>query len=148
MLKCSDDDLETLQKMGIQDLYRGSYAEYEELNIVFDYLHTLQGRDATSMPMAATVSQLPRPQVNHVHRCSVPMPGENDHRDLLVLALGCSQWKHLSHYCNSPLKYISFDPFRKSGFALWSRERMAALGLIHPRKRGHGSKSSDYYFLR
>ncbi|KAG4428501.1 hypothetical protein IFR05_016012 [Cadophora sp. M221] len=149
LLPWSADDLARLQQMEPIDFYnKSSYAEYEEVNTVVDYLHELRARDANNLPpMCDDFPPLPfqkRKMSNHYPRL---MPDKDDHDHLRIPAPGYSHWRGLSANSNSPLRYITFESFRRLGFALWSRERMASLGLLKPGNQAHGSKSTDYYFF-
>jgi hypothetical protein len=80
----------------------------------------------------------------------VPVPGEKDIMHLAIEAPALWIFRGLSYNINSPLRYISFDSFRRFGLALWSWERVASLGLLWPERAPNDrkpSKPSDFYYF-
>ncbi|KAE9368333.1 hypothetical protein N431DRAFT_428151 [Stipitochalara longipes BDJ] len=147
LLSWPGDDLGRLQRMEPKDLYnKSSHAEYEEVNTIVDYIQELRAQDATNLQVVELL-QLPLPRLEISKHCPIIVSGERDHDHLLIPAPACWRWRSLSSHSNSPLKYISFKPFRRFGFALWSRERMASLSLMNLPNQGRDAKSTDFYFF-
>ncbi|KAK1594179.1 uncharacterized protein LY79DRAFT_578807 [Colletotrichum navitas] len=46
---------------------------------------------------------------------------------------------------HSPIKYAGFGPYRKMGFAIWDRERLARLGLASPPGHGRVTGLGSYF---
>ncbi|KAH7336119.1 hypothetical protein BKA65DRAFT_458671 [Rhexocercosporidium sp. MPI-PUGE-AT-0058] len=148
LLSWPGDDLARLKRIQPKDFYsKTSYAEHEEIKTIVNYLDILRTGDSASLPVTTKLPDVLPKQLESPPTCPLSMPGDSDHDHLLIPAPGYSHWRGLSGHFDSPLRCISFDPFRRLGFALWSRHRMTSLGLLKPPNQGPGSKSTDYYFF-
>jgi hypothetical protein len=132
-----------------EDLYDNtSYHEYEEINTIVDYIQRLRAREASDLQISGA---LPLPSTSSENsNWSIPVPGKKDIMHLAIEALALWIFRSLSYDINSPLRYISFDSFRRFGLSLWSWERVASLGLVRPERAPDDrelSKASDFYYF-
>jgi len=140
------EDIERLEEMEEpRDLYnKPSLAENEEINTIVDYIQRLRIRDRSGSQHVRWF-QLPSPHFELAKDSPMPAFWADDHDDLLIPAPAYSQWRSLSSRKELPLRYVPFEPFKKLGFALWSRERMASLGFMNPNNPKDGARSIEYY---
>ncbi|KAI9833945.1 MAG: hypothetical protein M1819_003454 [Sarea resinae] len=124
------EDVERLQAMEPIDLYnehyRGFHFEFEEIQTVVDYTRELEAGNAASLPPVYEVKR----------SWPSPKPGTNgityiDGSELRIAeSMRMQIWENLSTSDASPLRYFSFKPFRRLGFAFWVEEKLSALGFM------------------
>lgn len=142
-------DLDSLHNMETRDLYDDSrYPEIEEINTIVDYIQQLRAQEAPDVQFGGVF-----PLLSTSFGCfswPIPVPGKDDLLDLSIEAPALWIYNGLSHHMSSPLRYISFDPFRRFGLALWSQERVASLGLGRPVRAPNSrepTKPVDFYYF-
>ncbi|KAL2069143.1 hypothetical protein VTL71DRAFT_15481 [Oculimacula yallundae] len=148
MLDWSSNDLMRLQDLEVDDFYlRSSFdSQYEEMNTMIDYIEIVWARESTDPGTSYTLPRLSLEQLQILDDYHLPMVDKDDHGLLLISAPACSLWRALRRDLNSPLKNVSFDPFSKLGFALWSGERLASLGLMNLHVQGSTMPHTNHFF--
>ncbi|KAF4635163.1 hypothetical protein G7Y89_g2926 [Cudoniella acicularis] len=149
LLSWSAADLESLQNMEPKDLYDDTrYPEFEEINTIVDYIQHLRARKASDLQVSGV---LPLPSTSFENsNWPILVPGKEDIMHLPIEAPALWIFRGISHNINHPLRYISFESFRRFGLALWSQERVASLGLVRPVRAPDDrepSKPIDFYYF-
>lgn len=149
-------DLEKLLAIGPIDLHtdlRGIPAQKfpdEEVLTILDYIeeihmddvsvNVLDGKSPISLlrPNDRRYWPAPLPPATHIERKRMILP---TFPIAIFNSLTVNDW--------SPLKNVSFGSFRKLGFALWSRHRMADSGFDHPdpTNKNQQKRSLDSYYF-
>ena len=130
-------------------LYREEpHPEFEELRSVMNYAQIVRGENITRQLEQA-------PGSPEVHRESLSTaPSENDWTELDHSSAGCKYYySYVNHgrnffgYGLSPLRHISFHPFRRLGLAFWDLQRMSAYGLLPPTQEPWDEFQTTFYLF-
>ncbi|KAH8646796.1 hypothetical protein BX600DRAFT_503656 [Xylariales sp. PMI_506] len=174
LLEWSDTDLKRLDEATVMDLHDpfGDYNDFDdsspEPELVLDEDHepniyqqdTLVENEAVRYAMEYTEAE----------QVVVPEDPVKTRKDWPILVEGEMDWEYFSYHnyaphaffhevmgsshgqvingpC-SPIQHISFDPFRRLGFAIWSIERMVGYGFLQPIWNPEKSESENKPFTR
>jgi hypothetical protein len=132
------EDIAKLKRNDIEGLGFDAQGELEELKTVMAYLRcTTDGR---FKEIDSSVLQLPWPSQEVDVYWTSPEPifkhfrGDKWEESIIYLDLGAQAINFaggiLTNSLWSPIKGVTFEPFRRFGFALWDCRRMVALGLL------------------
>lgn len=130
-------------------LYREEpHPEFEEIRSVMHYMREVQRED--SMRQLDRTSRFL--EVQRGMPC--PVPVESDWVELEIPSQGV---RHYDSYVDpgmnffgygfSPLRNISFGPFRSLGFAFWDLQRLAAYGLLPPLEEAWDHFQTTFYLF-
>lgn len=140
---------------GDDGLFRAAFynpvsVQAQQISSVMDYVEQRglknPASDRFKMPVNATPSTVHLP-------CSPapPLKRQNEKKKKIVERLHPPQmgylfFRNLATDYRSPLRYISFTPYRKYGFAFWDNERMVDLGFLPAPDEKHRFLSTELYF--
>jgi hypothetical protein len=169
LLNWPKGDIDVVNSMDPVDLYIGYdsntyfgyHPEIEEINTVIKfvqerprYSYSISSDDDSRKQLSPPPQEFNREWPAPIP-CDKDCPFKEDRTALTSPTYGyffyfCAQCCRLSRNVRyvsneySPLKYISFDPFRRLGFAIWSTQRMSRYGLV--RRRDNRISDDFFYF--
>ncbi|KAM0523672.1 hypothetical protein ACHAPS_005278 [Verticillium nonalfalfae] len=148
-------DVEQLWAMDVNAWFGHPTVYSEEVLTALYYVHHLEGRPLADScighpfsapstgPLGEYPLQLPKPlastagevnalgETTNVWPADVPHPPRGDFRARFGFEAYGYKWAQLlSQNVRSPIRTVSFRPFRALGFGLWDRQRLVAFGLV------------------
>ena len=129
--------------------------ESEQLLTVVDFLGQLSGERTGSTPIAFRMPQPPCAGQGSFHYiCALELQFGfrqdkwDQGRDRLHSnPLGFGFNRSIASGPRSPLQCISFEPYRRYGFAIWDNKRLTSLGFFHGDKARAWLQPDDLYFI-
>ncbi|UQC76231.1 uncharacterized protein CLUP02_17744 [Colletotrichum lupini] len=143
-------DLKT-EVLDIQSFYDSTStnfkAAYHEVMTAVDYLKSLSTSKTDSA--TALVDRMPSPEssIEDISPSSRGMPATPDTRRSALVLPADSLWivDSMGRNAHSPMKFAGFEPYRRMGFAIWDRNRLARLGLASPPGHGRVTGLGSYF---
>lgn len=139
----SDEVHDKLQREGFHFIWANLPPwELDEIDCVYEHLNDVQASTGTLAEDLEHPSAFPPGQDSHVAWISQPQPvPQNFETDYLwgqcmeafaLSSLGYN-WFHgyVHRMSTSPLRGLSFEPFRCLGFGIWDLKKMAALKMLN-----------------
>ncbi|KAK1674171.1 hypothetical protein BDP55DRAFT_668040 [Colletotrichum godetiae] len=122
-------------------------AAYHEVMTAIDYLQTLSTSKTHSV--TALVDRMPPSEspIEDISPSARGMPATPDSRRSALVLPADSLWivDSMGRNAHSPMKYAGFEPYRKMGFAIWDRDRLARLGMASPPGHGRVTGLGSYF---
>ncbi|EGY21102.1 uncharacterized protein VDAG_02626 [Verticillium dahliae VdLs.17] len=148
-------DVEQIWAMDVNAWFGHPTVYSEEVLTALYYVHHLEGKPLADScighpfsapstgPLGEYPLQLPKPwasttgevnalgETTNVWPADVPHPPRGDFRARFGFEAYGYKWAQLlSQNVRSPIRTVSFRPFRALGFGLWDRQRLVAFGLV------------------
>jgi hypothetical protein len=150
------DDLERLDEMDAADFYGCLSVEPEQVKTIMDYINEIQ--DKSEQPIAP--NRLPA-ALRKFHGATTTAPLDLVTYQRSHLPKFFSLPSHLNYYApgyrfvtsflssdpSSPLFYVSFEPFRRFGFAIWDDHRLCDLGMLNKPGQSRLARASHFYYI-
>ncbi|KXH44276.1 hypothetical protein CSIM01_08056 [Colletotrichum simmondsii] len=146
------EDLKT-EVLDIQSFYDSTTtnfkAAYHEVMTAVDYLKSLSTSKTDSA--TALMYRMPSPDssIEDISPSSRGMPATPETRRSALVLPADSLWivDSMGRNAHSPMKFAGFEPYRRMGFAIWDRNRLAGLGLASPPGHGRVTGLGSYFPL-
>ncbi|KAK1974110.1 hypothetical protein LZ30DRAFT_608892 [Colletotrichum cereale] len=116
---------------------------YHEVMTAVDFL---KGGDFGKTLSPATLSnRMPSNDCPSPSTAGMPLDSATRRSSLVLPADGLWIVDSMGRNAHSPIKYAGFGPYRRMGFAIWDRERLARLGLASPPGHGRVTGLGSYF---
>ncbi|KAL1969769.1 hypothetical protein VTN77DRAFT_7278 [Rasamsonia byssochlamydoides] len=136
------DDLDRLHWLDAATFWRATGVQAEQIWAVMEYIDEMETKGGCSAqkppwPVREVTVRWPTPEPVSQDASGLDWEQDAVHLDKETPGYRCVGL--LAGHARSPLRYVTFAPFSRLGFAFWDLKRLCALELVDPPPKSVGS---------
>ncbi|KAK2018036.1 hypothetical protein LZ32DRAFT_599919 [Colletotrichum eremochloae] len=151
VVQSSDDGTGDARELDVEAFYDSTTSNlkvaYHEVMTAVDFLkENVLGETPYNVTVLNRMPSNKRPAMSiSPSTARMPLDSATRRSSLVLPADGLWIVDSMARNAHSPIKYAGFGPYRKMGFAIWDRERLARLGLASPPGHGRVTGLGSYF---